>query len=148
MKHILVPTDFSSNSDNAIDYILDFIIKTQLPAKVYLLNAYMVESDDVENVIHLNDQIKAQSIFKLVNRKKRLLAKYSCPGIEVEMVSRMGSIQNLIPRIIKEFNIDLLVMGEDDGKKINQIAKSLKKNKSSCPLLTVYHYENQIEEIS
>lgn len=148
MKRILVPTDFTKNSDKAVDYILDFIASTQLPARVYLLNAYFVSSSDAEQVIPLYDQLKMSSMSELELERSKFTKRYENNGLKIEIVSRLGSLVNVIPRLIDELDINLLVMGEDEGHKISEISNILKSTKNACPLLTVYHYRKSYQEIS
>ena len=116
MKKILLPTDFSSNSVNAIHYALNLFKDEK--CTFYLLNVYRVPyvtSQDVayvntEALMDLEEGLKETSEEKL----KELIVKLTAEGNKnhsFETISDYNFLSDSVKRIVGENNIDLIVMG-------------------------------------
>lgn len=139
MVKILVPTDFSTDSKKAIDFAVNFF-KDKSPSKIYLLNTYMVQPTDGNNVIDMNDRIKQMAMKGLEKAKdysETLTQKGKVIDIDFETHLKIGSLKNVIYQMIKEQDIDLVVMARDAGKHINEVSKHLKDKSSECPIVIV-----------
>jgi nucleotide-binding universal stress UspA family protein len=116
MKKILLPTDFSPNSVNAIHYALNLFKDEK--CTFYLLNVYRVPyvtSQDVayvntETLIDLEEGLKETS----EERLKELAGKLTAGGNSnhsFEMISDYNFLSDSVKRIVGEKDIDLIVMG-------------------------------------
>lgn len=92
MKKIIVPTDFTSVADAAIQYAVE--ISKTLSTKVYTLHI-------VKTVDELND-----ARTRMQEQNKKL-----APGVEVETIARVGNIFDDIPKVAAEEQAELVVMG-------------------------------------
>ncbi len=139
MKTILIPTDFSNASQNAIRYIANFFQDIKVPYKLILLHSYQVPFiDDSLKMIAANDLAKKNVKEGLAKEKEWIADNFNNSSFEVETTSLMGSLENIIPQVVKEKNVDLVVMGKNGGEHVEQIYKILKHNKSLGPLLVVF----------
>ncbi|MDA8792105.1 universal stress protein [Bacteriovoracaceae bacterium] len=136
MVRILVPTDFSHDSQKAIDFAVNFF-KDKSPSKIHLLNTYMVQKSDGNNIIDMNDRIKEMAMKGLERAKDYSEQLTKTETIDVETHLKIGSLKNVIYQMIKEQGIDLVVMGRDAGKHINEVSKHLKDKSAECPIVIV-----------
>ena len=110
MKTILVATDFSKASDNAVYYAAD--LGKYLNARLILVNAYSLpvtgidtlQSFDVLTVLKSNSHDALQKVKKDLNYRLGF-------DIVLECVSELGSAFELINETSKKFSADLIVMG-------------------------------------
>lgn len=139
MKTILVPTDFSDNADNAINYAAEIAKFTE--AKLVLFHAFhptLVPMD--APVIMPLEGLEKDSFARLKKIKKNILHKY---GNELNIVveTKCGFAVDEINRMIKGKKIDLVVMGMRGAgylteKLIGSIATILIR-KTTCPVLAI-----------
>ncbi len=114
MKNILLPTDFSSNSVNAIQYAVKLLKREH--CTFYLLNAYKVQ-------YLANDELLLNNIDRVSLIEKKLLesSQNSLEMIVEEIAVNSKHIFKIlsdynffidsVKQKIKEFDIDLIVMG-------------------------------------
>lgn len=139
MKTILIPTDFSQTSKNAIRYAVDFFQDIKVPYKIFLLHAYQVSFEtNTSQMIEANDTVKVKVKESLENERKWTLDLSKNSKLEVCTIPHMGSLENVIPQVLKDNKIDLIVIGKNGGEHAEQISKVLKHNKSMSPLLVVF----------
>lgn len=125
MKNILIPTDFSENSWNAIEYALHFFDKS--PCNFYLLhvttNNRLVES----SVSHIqNGEVRLQtatlpSKVRLQETIQKIRVHFKNPLHKFYAVSDSNSLINSIREQVIQNRIDLIVMGtkgRNDSKKL------------------------------
>lgn len=136
MKHILITTDFSAVSRKAIRYTLRFFQSFNEPCHFFLLNAYLVPKTSAHNIIKLNDELKSDSNQGL--QREQAWASEFLGTNSLESISAMGSLKNIIPRLIQEKKVDLLVMGKDGGRHLEDVTEVLKREQRECPLLAVF----------
>ncbi len=117
MKNILLPTDFSDNSINAIHYAINFF--KEVDCKFYLLNIYRIPyvAPDIEktsfdqyNIAEMEEILLKSSQEKLkktVDQFKDRKGK----NHQFEIISDYNFFINSIGNNIKKNNIDLIVMG-------------------------------------
>jgi len=115
MKSILIPTDFSENSMNAVKYALEFF-KYQ-KAQFYFMHAYQNEFYDHEELVSRDvfddvlDTVKnesQQSLEKLLNTVKEIAPN---PRFTYHMISSYSTLVEEANSIVDAKNIDLIVMG-------------------------------------
>ena len=153
MKHILLPTDFSDNSWNAIAYAVQ-LYKDE-SCTFYLFNAYTPIIYQTEYFLSgaaqfgLIDAIKETSIDNLKTLHVRILKQFSNnPNHIFETISRFDTLIFGIKELIEERPIDLMVMGTTGatgakeilfGSNTVQVFKEIK-----CPIMAIpanFEYE-------
>lgn len=122
MKRILVTTDFSRPCQNTLDFVLDHLFQENITAKIFLLNTYLVQETDPGRALAQNDELKRQSKEGLANEIWRVSRMLKPNQIEIEPITQLGSLPNVIPLILKIHDIDLLAMPKDGGKHIELIS--------------------------
>lgn len=136
MRNILVTTDFSQHSTNTLQYVLRFLQDTQIPCRILLLNTYVVNHQDPDQLITLNDELKKKSLEGLEKERNEALKMLPNPNIKIETYSHLGSLNNVILQLMKKNPIDLVAMGKNEGHQIDVVSRMLKKQQ--CPLLVTY----------
>jgi len=110
MKTILVPTDFSSNAKNALNYAVELCKRES--AKILIVNSYRVYLEDAKeaNSSLENELAKAQ---KTADDKLAYLCSntFKNSGITCEYIGKEGYMIDVIVDTIKEKHVDLVVMG-------------------------------------
>src|SRR5687767_1766608 len=108
MQTILVPTDFSDNAKNAVNYAAQLAKK--LNASLLLLYAYMLPTPvsevpyvmiNAEEMQKDNERMAAEAVQKL----------QSDHGIKASSIVRLGFPSEEIEAIIEDQPVDLIVMG-------------------------------------
>ena len=94
MSKIIVPTDFSSTSDAAVNYACE--ISKTLKSPVEVLHIVKDKSEEASALNKLNAQIS--------KHKEKT-------GVEATPVVRFGNIFDEIPKMTEELNGELIVMG-------------------------------------
>lgn len=101
MNNILIPTDFSENSNYALEYA-SFIAKAK-GGKLIVLHI----TKDEESVKNQIEETRALPFFK---------------GIEIEIVIREGkSISKTINKAGIEFNVELIIMGSNGISNVGEL---------------------------
>ncbi|WP_435412721.1 universal stress protein [Psychroserpens mesophilus] len=116
MKHILLPTDFSENSWNAITYAIK-LFKNEI-CTFYLLNTYTPVIYHVEYVLGypaqfgLGDAVRDTSQKNLADLVSKITSKFgSNPNHRFETSARFNTLVSGIKEFIIKHPIDLIVMG-------------------------------------
>ena len=115
MLSILLPTDFSENSMNAVKYALEFF-KYQ-KTKFYFMHAYQNEFYDHEELVSrevfddLLANIKTQSEQNLEKLLKTVKEIAPNPRFKYHMISSYSTLVEEANFIADKYNIDLIVMG-------------------------------------
>ena len=146
MKHILLPTDFSKNSWNAISYAVN-LFKDEV-CTFHLLNAYTPIIYNVEYVLGypaqfgLGDAIRNASQLQLAELKTKILTDIGeNPKHSIETIARFNTLISGIKEFIETIPTDLIVMGTQGatgakevlfGSNTVQVFKEVK-----CPILAI-----------
>lgn len=139
MKNILCPTDFSKNAKNALDFALE-IAKIN-KAKIILFNAYQLPYNRADMMVSVLGILKEDSEAGLKEIVTQIRQNPLFGEIECETISRMGDVVGTVGELIKERDIDLIVMGtkgESDifdtiiGSNTTSVIKNI-----NCPTLAV-----------
>ena len=157
MKHVLIPTDFSSNANHAISYALN-LFKCER-TNFYFIHAY---ADEVYGPFHNLDKksfekqklaIGAKSDSQLSELVSETQLRTHNPKHKYESLSSFESLVDAVNNFADNKNIDLIIMGTK-GKTANarktfgsntvQVFKYVK-----CPVLAVpneyeYHQPKKI----
>lgn len=116
MKKILLPTDFSKNSLNAMVYALELF--KDIPCKFYLLNVFKIPyvtnevlmENDAHQLVKLEEGLyeTSQKGMKDVLKKLKLKSK---SNHKFELLSDYNFIINSVKNYVKAKSIELIVMG-------------------------------------
>ncbi|GAA4884425.1 universal stress protein [Flaviramulus aquimarinus] len=115
MKKILLPTDFSENSWNAISYALQLFKKET--CEFYLLNTYTPVIYHVEYVLvepaqfGMVDAVKNESLRQLNELKDKIKKSYKNSNHSFEIISSFNTLITEIKEIVEKKSIDYVVMG-------------------------------------
>lgn len=110
MKTILVPVDFSKNAENALKYAVQLAKKETY--KIVLFHSYHYNYSGIGDS---PDLLMDQSIFmqEMIEKRLKDLAEKTNKKekISCEIENRQGLLSDTIEAVVKEKNIDLIVMG-------------------------------------
>lgn len=145
MLSILLPTDFSENSMNAITYALEFFKYEK--AEFYFMHAYQKDVYDHEDLVSravfedVKERVKRQSEASLENLLKKVNDISPNPRFNYHSISAFSTLVEEANHIADTKNIDLIVMGtkgKSDNRKIvfgSQTFQVLKY--VQCPVLAI-----------
>lgn len=145
MKHILIPTDFSDNAWNAIKYGTAMYHKTRCAFHIVHVNPISYNSGG-EAAMYITPELQEETLLKESHKKLDQLIK------EIQRLplntkhtfhtaARYGFFTDHIKQLIKEKNIDLIIMGTKGATGLKAV--SLGSNtgnvltKVRCALLAV-----------
>ncbi len=138
LRNILLATDFSSYSTNALRCALG--IARRNTSRLYLVNAvhsigYLLAGDDVVA------QASVQTWRDARQREQELIRDGSLAGIEHEILILDGPPSLVIPQVAGEKNVDLIVIGTHGRQGLTKLLLGSCAEKvfcsSFCPVLTV-----------
>ena len=158
MKKILLPTDFSDNAQNAINYALD-LFKNE-SCKLYLLNTYtpIIYSYDYQMnaggyLGEIADVVRDNSIKKLKEIEKNVKDKFKNSKHHFEIVSSFNLLTDEIKDKLEQYSIDLIIMGTKGATGAKEILFGTNTihiiQKVKCPVLAVPdgHFFEEPKEI-
>ena len=139
MNKILVPTDFSKNAKNALDYAI--VLAKKESAKIILVHAFHVLyiTPDLP-VEFLADEIDI--VETTANKQLKVLSeKVKSENLECEIINKQDFILDLILDVTKIKKPNLIVMGTKGASGLEEVfmgsntAKIIEKTK--CPVIAV-----------
>jgi nucleotide-binding universal stress UspA family protein len=146
MRKILLPTDFSNNALNAINYALELFKNEK--CIFYFLNTYSPAIYSYEYQISSNlymkdiiDEIKKQSEDKLEKIASDVNKKFNNSNHEFKILTAYNTLYNEIKKLLDTYNFDLIVMGTKGASGIKEVlfgsntVQIIKKAK--CPVLAI-----------
>ncbi len=140
MKTILVPTDFSEISKNALEYAIE--IAKVMPARIMLIHAYHVPvvATDAIVIVPSMEEIKQIGIDSLQKLKNEVLSKHE-NKILVEYCCVEGFAVDEINTYTKTNPVELIVIGMHGAgylveKLIGSVTTSLLRE-ANCPVLAI-----------
>lgn len=145
MRKILIPTDFSENSMNAIKYATELFKHGY--AEIYLLHAFADEvyDDKTRLADEIFEQLKQKTLDRtqeaLKNFSEKILAFSPNPKHKLHTIAEFGLLVDSVNDLVEKENIDVVVMGtkgETDDKKITFGSNTLQVIKYvKCPVLAI-----------
>jgi len=116
MKNILLPTDFSKNSLNAMHYAMALF--KDIPCKFYLLNVFKIPyvtnevlmENDAHQLVKLEEGLYETSQKRMKDVLKKLKLK-SKSNHKFELLSDYNFFINSVQNHVKAKNIEIIVMG-------------------------------------
>ncbi|MEL6918776.1 MAG: universal stress protein, partial [Bacteroidota bacterium] len=132
MKHILLPTDFSDNAWNAINYGISLFEKET--CMFYVLHAYQTAPSGLGS--------KFDSKKSLEETMEKIHAITENPLHTFEKIMVMDVLSNAIGKTIIDKEIDYVIMGTKGSSAVKEIfmgssAVTILKKISSCPIILV-----------
>lgn len=143
MKNILIPTDFSENSKNAILYVMDFL--QDCPVHFYIL--HVSSKSEVLNkknqLVHSSiageESVSVSQYLEEEINAFRLLKKN--PNHEFSSIEMQGSLIEAIREQVLENDIDLIAMGTRGNSGLNQDERGSHTyeviTKVKCPIIVI-----------
>jgi nucleotide-binding universal stress UspA family protein len=141
MKTILVPTDFSKPSNNAVVYAAEVAKITKAKLIILHVCSTPILSGDVPVVMPAWGDVEKDCMDVLGKKKRTLIRKYG-RDFQIECVCKIGyGIEGIVKQCITEKNVDLVVMGMHGAgylseKLIGSVTTTL-INQSECPVLII-----------
>ena len=145
MKTILLPTDFSEASENAINFAIEFAKNTD--THILILNTFYVPlptfavRGELRNEIYFQEEETSRSkVNNIINKIKKDLAT-SGKKVICEPINKNGIAQQEIQSIAKERNADLIIMGTNaPGEPLGFIGSTTINiiETIPCPILVVH----------
>lgn len=145
MRKILIPTDFSSNSLNAIKYAAELFKHN--PAEIYLLHAFADEVYEAKSRLadaffdDLKDKALAKAKDSLTNFQNKLEDISPNPKHKITTIAEFGLLVDAVNDWVEKENMDVVVMGtkgETSDKKITFGSNTLQVIKYvKCPVLAI-----------
>ena len=153
-KHILLPTDFSSNARNAIDYAIYLFEKEE--CVFHILNAFEVGASGLSSTMgkakntRLYRAIKEESERNTKSLLEELQSKNENPLHEFEGMSISDSLLNAIGKSIIDNNVSYVFMGTKGSSAVKEVfmgssTVNVMKHLDFCRLVAVP--ENYIFDI-
>lgn len=145
MKYILIPTDFSENSWNAIEYALNFFKDTA--CNFYLLHVTLsrnysgsefplfLSGEVVDVVLEKQGKIALKSLLKKIKKH------FSNPLHNFHQINTYNFFIDSVKEVIKQKGIDLVVMGTKGASGLSEIIVGSNTGdlitQVKCPVLIV-----------
>lgn len=145
MKNILIPTDFSENSWNALMYGISFFKKVHCTFHIVHVNSITTNAAE-ESVMYSSPDILEQTILKESDEKlAQLMDKINHlplnPKHEFHTNSYYGFLTDHLKKEVKKNKIDLIVMGTKGASGLKSVAMGSNTGnvitKVPCTVLTV-----------
>lgn len=119
MKHILVPTDFSRQADNALNFAIQ--MAKIFPAEITLLHVFEMSGNMYTDYIGINkeftDTVRNEVKQKLEDLREEFAQK---EGIVVKWLVYQGTVNSEIHQAAEENDIDLIIMGTHGARGIRE----------------------------
>ena len=146
-RKILLPTDFSANASQAINYALG-LYKDE-PCLFYLFNVFYINSNNIESLINMEPgsemyetakQNSESELEKLMNTYA--FGKNGNPEHSFQTISTFNNPLEAIKAIVEEKDIELIVMGtrgatNSDSKIYGSTAIDVMEKIRNCPVIVV-----------
>lgn len=145
-KHILIPTDFSKNAWNALNYAIALFKEDE--CTFYLLNAYQLYHFTTDSIIvpepgeKSYEEARENSEKGLENLLDGLQSSMDNPNHKFEMISVYNNVLKAVKETIKSKEINFIVMGtKGEGNPMNVLygsnAVTVIENVKKCPILVI-----------
>ncbi|CAN5549883.1 universal stress protein [soil metagenome] len=121
MKTILIPTDFSPNSENATDYAME--MNKKINAKIVLFHSYFIPVYGTDMPVEvLNDaEIREASLKTLEKLKEKAKLKFKNSDFVFDVLTSEGIIADEIAAAVEKEKIDLVVMGTKGAHGLKEV---------------------------
>lgn len=146
LRQILIPTDFSEEAHNSLEYGINLARATAEASgnttKIVVLHSYQVPITTIETTYVPDQAILMKEVQERAQEEMDLLEKNVLrpAGIPYETELTVGPVMENINSVVKEKNIDLVLMATTKASKIDKIIGDLTVyalEKCKAPLLLV-----------
>lgn len=143
MNTILVPTDFSKPSENALQMAINIAERTGATIRVkHVIEGIYHNDFSASGSVSPDDSMENVFVLKVMQKAKldmkNMLAKYDLKGIKIEDVVTVGSVFDSITTVLSKEKIDLIVIGKHGKEEKDAGSNAIKLiRKVSCPILVV-----------
>ncbi|MDN3665526.1 universal stress protein [Algibacter miyuki] len=150
MKKILIPTDFSTNSYKAINYITE-LFKNE-DCAFYFLNVYNYGAGGLSAIEMLQaddewfEKPKEESLQRLGDLLEEYAVNRNNEKHEYHVISEGLSLVKAIEKHIESVNVDLIVLKGD--AKISKNIEAIVGKIRTCPVLVVPPYASMNKKIN
>jgi nucleotide-binding universal stress UspA family protein len=117
MKTVILPTDYSDNANNAINYALQLFKNKKVNFVLY--HAYIIPNAGNTSLLAIDDVIRKESLERLKEQKATIQKGH--PNITIETVVEHTTVASGIERLIKEKKADIVVMGTQGATGLKQV---------------------------
>ena len=140
MKNILVPTDFSTCADNAVNFAVESA--RLLPLHITLLHALEQPDNLYTDYVGLNKEFTQTQLHDVKEKLAKLKATFQeTEGVEIDTCVTHGGVKEGILQAADEKNIDLVIMGTSGASGLKEKLWGSKTAdiiaKSQVPVLTI-----------
>ncbi|SFU55173.1 Nucleotide-binding universal stress protein, UspA family [Pustulibacterium marinum] len=137
MRRVLIPTDFSENANNALEFAVELYKYEE--CTFYLLNTIY----DSDNVLHssIYEVYKERSLKELNAIVAKMKEKHPETPLYFEKISTVNLLNEEIEAIVKEKHIDIIIMGTKGASGVQEFlfgsytVSAMKV--AECPLLAI-----------
>lgn len=146
MKTILIPTDFSDNAGDALDYALQFIGSQR--AKIHILHVITPQMAQVDVAVYTTDLLQefidsaGEQMLVLEMTAKAYLQENKDAHFSLSTNVAVGQVAQAIKTEAEEVEADLVIMGTQGinhnslERRIGTVSTSVLRN-APCPVLLV-----------
>nr|WP_297789227.1 universal stress protein [uncultured Allomuricauda sp.] len=149
MQKILIPTDFSENAWNAIDYAMQLFRNRR--CTFYLLNTYtpVIPSSrfmaKMIDGVRIVDAVRENSERGLTKTVERIKTKYGNPNHSFETISSFNLLVEEVKDIVETFGIHLVITGTKGASGVDEVFMGsntvrIIKCTKKCPILAIPHH--------
>ena len=141
MKKILIPTDFSLNSSQTVDYITTLF--KNVNCEFYFLNTYLYETSGLTAIEMLQaddewfDKPKEESLKKLGRLVTRYTLKSNNSKHSFHAISECRSIAEGVKENVDKIGIDVVVLTSKNSDSLGTTTEVILERIRSCPVLIV-----------
>jgi len=149
LKKILVPTDFSTYSDKALEYALAFAERSQ--AEVILLHVvepvgYATNAQDIPIFVN-REVVQEDVVISSRDRLARMGREKSAGRVPIKTVVRLGNPAGEIVEAAKSLEVDLIILATHGHTGLKHILLGSTAERvvrhGPCPVLTVRAREHE-----
>lgn len=137
MKSILINIDDWLSVEDLTRTVSNLVSIQSEELKVTLLKSYLVGCVDTENAVEENDRIKLQTMKQLGLYEASLLKSIIKTKVTIDKKVKMGSIINVIPRIIEKDDYDILLLNEGSRGLIDFFQRYLSDRPKKSPFIVI-----------
>ncbi len=145
-KHILLPTDFSSNARNAIDYAIHLFSNEE--CIFFVLNAFEIGASGLSNTMgkakntRFYRAIKEESERGVTSQLEELKSKNDNPLHQFQGLSISDSLLNAVGKTVMNYSISYVFMGSKGSSALKEVfigssTVSVLKHLDFCRLVVV-----------
>ena len=135
MKKILIPTDFSANARNAMEYAISMFSYDNV--EYTLLNVYAEPDTGSDVLVSISDLLLKESKKGLKKEYDYLRRKFTTNSLTIKQRSEYGWFASTVHKITEEEDFDFVVIGTKGASGLRKFLIGSNTgdivNKAKCP---------------